>query len=243
MKRNPPIVTVHDSYVRTLPPSADGGLPSVSMFWFEANSMVVTVGVDQVDDQGPGGNHLQFPVASTFLPAGGPTGGPAWVSDQIGNILNASVLTTPCRNPQTFYAIYYTNAFAGHRDLIGTNNNNEVLMVSDIFTLSKPAIYDFAQRARVFGAPVGVWYAIRYRWNAAISGIKYNGNAEVTDLLGVPLMTSGFHWQYCPGSYPGSWQPPQNPTVLVCGFDEDTLVTGRDAEVRSYILDNYGLTI
>ncbi len=240
LRRSPPNPRVDANFVRTLP-LAPGGMPG--LFWFESNEMTLSPNVAAVADQTNNGFDLTYSTQATYQAAGGPTGGPAWVGDQVGQITGASLANTPCRNPQTFYAVYYTNPIAGQRALVATNNGNQFISVSDAFTQSKPAVRDVAERARIFGAPANVWYAIRYRWNGSTTAIKYNGNAEVTDAAGVPIMSGGgIYWDHSPTVLAPN-AVTQNPTVLIAGFDEDTLASGVDSFVRQYITDTYGLTI
>jgi hypothetical protein len=205
------------------------------MFWFESNQMTVTGGVDVVADQSGNGRNLVYATAATYQAAGGPTGGPAWLLDQNGVITGASLANTPARSPQTFYVVYFPPAgSANYSALNSSPTTNNQIRIAEVFTLRRASIYDYSYYAR--STALAAWTAGRWRGNAdPLSGVKLTGVGEVT-AAHEPFTTGTHYWSTVPS---GS----SSPCVLIAGFDEDTLVTGVDAQVQAHILANYGLAL
>lgn len=221
--------------------SDSGGGPPVPgdiLFWYESNDLVLSPDVSQVNDQSGNDYHLTYATQATYAAAGGPAGGPAWITDQTGLITSASLANTPCQNPQTVYAVYKVPGVFGVNKILATNDITavgEYILLGTATNRQRTYIYDAVGKAMAVAASFGIWVATRFRWDATNCHVKISNVAESTDVF--TAMVSGNYWnsmELTPSSV--------DVALMVC-FDEDAVTSGNDSDMQTYITDTYGLSI
>ena len=212
--------------------AADPQPPATSLTWWHEGDSVTMSGADvtHLIDKSPNGHNVTFLANTTFSAAGGPNGTPMWGPiDTAGN----GITSPPLINANETHYFVVENMAPASRVMLQSNSGTTQILLGENFRPLETFIYNSGVKAVV--TATGGWQLLRIRWNntTPVNAIKYTGQAEATHpgILNLPVRTwVSFGWSV-------------SNFALHLNYAEDTLATGRDAEVQAYLLTKFNLVL